>query len=190
MEDEALSSIILVTGGARSGKSTHAEKLAKEYGKDVLYVATAIAFDDEMKLRIKKHQEQRPSNWETVEAYKDLDIILEGKCRNKKAVLLDCITVMITNIMFEVCTDFDKMVNEDMIAVEEAVNIQMNKLIAVAKNSGIPFILVTNEIGMGIVPDNKSSRLFRDIQGRVNQKLASVAKDVYLCVSGIPVKIK
>ncbi len=190
MEPEVSSSIILVTGGARSGKSTYAEKLAKEFGKDVLYVATSIPFDDEMKLRIKKHREQRPANWGTVEAYKDMDILLEDKCPSKNAVLLDCITVMITNIMFEVCPDFDKMVHEDMIAVEEAVNVQIERLLSVAKRSGIPFILVTNEIGMGIVPDNKSARLFRDIQGRVNQKLASAAKDVYLCVSGIPVKIK
>ncbi|WP_024834677.1 bifunctional adenosylcobinamide kinase/adenosylcobinamide-phosphate guanylyltransferase [Ruminiclostridium josui] len=190
METEVSGNIMLITGGARSGKSTFAENLAKEYGDDIIYVATAIAFDDEMKLRIKKHREQRPAYWETVEAYKDLDIFLEEKCRNKKAVLLDCITVMITNIMFEVCPDFDKMYQEDIIAVEEAVNIQIERLLAVARRSGIPFILVTNEIGMGIVPDNKSARLFRDIQGRVNQKLVSAAKAVYLCVSGIPVKIK
>ncbi len=190
MESAVAGEIILITGGARSGKSTYAEMLAKEYGSEVLYVATAIPFDDEMKNRIKKHREQRPANWETLEAYKNMDILLENKCRNKKAVLLDCITVMITNIMFEECPDFDKMVQDDMIAVEEAVNIQMERLLAAARSSGIPFILVTNEIGMGIVPDNKSARLFRDIQGRVNQKLASAAKDVYLCVSGIPVKIK
>ncbi len=190
MKSEVAGNIILITGGARSGKSTYAEKLAKEYGSEVLYVATAIPFDDEMKHRIKKHREQRPENWETLEAYKDMDILLENKCPSKKAVLLDCITVMITNIMFEVCPDFDKMVQEDLGAVEEAVNLQMDKLIASARLSGIPFIMVTNEIGMGIVPENQSARLFRDIQGRVNQKLAAIAKEVYLCVSGIPLKIK
>ncbi|ACL75025.1 bifunctional adenosylcobinamide kinase/adenosylcobinamide-phosphate guanylyltransferase [Ruminiclostridium cellulolyticum] len=190
MKSEVMGEIVLVTGGARSGKSTFAEKLAKEYGSEVLYVATAIPLDDEMRLRIKKHREQRPANWETVETYKDMDILLEEKYRNKKAVLLDCITVMIANIMFEVCHDFDKMVQEDMAIIEEAVNLQMDKLIVVARSSGIPFILVTNETGMGIVPENKSARLFRDIQGRANQKLAAAAKEVFLCVSGIPVKIK
>ncbi len=190
MESKVETEIILITGGARSGKSTYAERLAKEYGSEILYVATAIPFDDEMKLRIKKHREQRPANWETLEAYKDLDMLLENKCKNKKAVLLDCITVMITNIMFEICQDFNQIQHDDITIVEETVNLQMDRLVAVAAGSKTPFILVTNEIGMGIVPENKSARLFRDIQGRVNQKLASAAKEVYLCVSGIPVKIK
>ncbi|HEX2926125.1 MAG TPA: bifunctional adenosylcobinamide kinase/adenosylcobinamide-phosphate guanylyltransferase [Ruminiclostridium sp.] len=182
--------IILITGGARSGKSTYAEKLAKGFGDNVLYIATAIPFDDEMKLRIKKHREQRPAYWETVEAYKDIDMVLAGKLQGRNAVLLDCITVMITNIMLEVWPDFDNISFDDINLFEEKVNIEMDRLIKTAQASKTPFILVTNETGMGIVPDNKSARVFRDVAGRVNQKLAGASDEVYFCVSGIPVKIK
>jgi Adenosyl cobinamide kinase/adenosyl cobinamide phosphate guanylyltransferase len=182
--------IILITGGARSGKSTYAEKLAESFGENILYIATAIPFDDEMRLRIKKHREQRPAYWETVEAYKDMHLALEGKLRARNAVLLDCITVMVTNILFEICPYFDKINIEDIDMLEESVNNQIDRLVEIAKASGVPFIMVTNETGMGIVPDNKISRIFRDFAGRVNQKLAAAASEVYLCVSGIPVKIK
>lgn len=182
--------LILVTGGARSGKSSFAENLVKSFGENVVYIATSIPFDDEMKLRVKKHREQRPSNWETVEAYKNLHKELEGKLVSTSAVMLDCITVMVTNLMFEKCPDFDKISNEDIIQIEDYVRLQIDLLISTAKEADVPFVLVTNELGMGIVPEHKSSRVFRDIAGRTNQELAKAADDVYFCVSGIPMKIK
>lgn len=182
--------IILITGGARSGKSSYAEELAKMYGNDVLYVATSIPFDEEMKQRVKKHREQRPSNWETIETYKDMDNSLSGRLTQKSAVLLDCITVMVTNLMFEICSDFDEITTKQAVCFEEYVMAEMKKLIDLAKKADVPFILVTNEIGMGIVPENASTRLFRDVAGRTNQMLAKSADEVYLCLSGIPVKIK
>lgn len=182
--------LTLVTGGARSGKSTFAEKLAREYGDSVIYIATSIPFDDEMKLRVKKHREQRPAYWETVEAYKNIDEALEDKIAGKDAVLLDCITIMVTNLMFEKPIDWDHIQAEDLAGVEEHVRLEIQKLVDAAKCGTVPFILVTNEVGMGIVPDNALARVFRDIAGRMNQMLAKAADEVYLCVSGIQVKIK
>jgi adenosylcobinamide kinase / adenosylcobinamide-phosphate guanylyltransferase len=185
-----MGNMILVTGGARSGKSTFAEDLARTFGDNVKYIATSIPFDEEMKQRVKKHREQRPESWETIEAYKDLDMHLKGKLSANPAVMLDCITVMTTNLMFENCSDFDNLSTEDFKNIEEYVNTQINILINLSKGCESTFILVTNEVGMGIVPENKLARIFRDIAGRVNQTLAKAADEVYFCVSGIPMKIK
>lgn len=182
--------LILVTGGARSGKSTFAEETVKKLGDKVLYIATAIPFDEEMKLRIKKHQEQRPSYWETLEAYKDFDIKLKNKLEEKTVIMLDCVTVMITNLMFEEYLDWDKINCEEIEKIEERVKKEIGKLLAIIEGAQLPFVLVTNEIGMGIVPEYPSGRVFRDVAGRANQMLAKAADEVYLCVSGIPMKIK
>lgn len=182
--------MILVTGGARSGKSSFAEGLAKSYGENVLYIATSVPFDDEMKQRIKKHREQRPGFWETLEAYKDLDRHLDGRIDTKCAVMLDCITVMTSNLMLEKCSDIENISNKEALEIEDYIKSQINALISAAKKFQGPFIIVTNEVGMGIVPEYKSGRVFRDIAGRVNQILAGECDEVFLCVSGISVKIK
>jgi adenosylcobinamide kinase / adenosylcobinamide-phosphate guanylyltransferase len=182
--------IILVTGGARSGKSTYAEEMAAKLDGNVLYIATSIPFDDEMKLRVTKHKAQRPSRWDTLEAYKDMDINLKSRLENSSGVLLDCITIMVTNLFMEKCKDLDNISNSTAVEVEDFIKSEIEKLIKIAKNTDIPFIIVTNEVGMGIVPEYPSGRVFRDLAGRANQMLAKVADEVYLCVSGIPVKIK
>ncbi len=182
--------LIMVTGGARSGKSSYAEDTAKKLGDNILYIATSIPFDEEMKQRIRKHREQRPAGWETVEAYRDFGFHLEGKLEGKSAVMLDCITIMVSNLMFETNRDWDNMDTVEMDNVEKQVTAEIQKLVSLIRASDIPFILVTNEIGMGIVPENVLSRLFRDIAGRVNQLLARASDEVYLCISGIPVRIK
>lgn len=182
--------LILVTGGARSGKSTYAEHLAKEMGSDILYIATSIPFDDEMKLRIKKHREQRPSGWDTLEAYSGLDEKMADRLDDKQAVLVDCMTIMTTNLMMERCSDWDNLTAQVTQDMEQYTVREVQKLLETAKKADIPFILVTNEVGMGVVPEYASGRLFRDIAGRVNQIIAREADEVYLCVSGIPVKIK
>lgn len=182
--------IILVTGGARSGKSSFAENMARKLGDFILYVATSIAFDEEMKLRIKKHREQRPEQWETLEAYKDMDINLKDKLEGKSGIMLDCITIMLTNIMLEENLDWNSLQSAEILELEKKVNDEIYKLIDVINSSNKTFILVTNEVGMGIVPENALSRVFRDMAGRVNQLLAKAADEVYFCVSGIPMKIK
>jgi adenosylcobinamide kinase / adenosylcobinamide-phosphate guanylyltransferase len=182
--------LTLVTGGARSGKSTFAEKLAGAYGHRVLYVATSIPFDDEMKLRIKKHREQRPPEWETLEAYRDMGRVIGERLEGKECVLLDCITIMISNIMLDCCYDWESIEARQIYETEKVVKEEIEKLISLIKASDIPFIVVTNEVGMGIVPEYASARAFRDYSGRANQMLAEAAEEVYLCVSGITVKIK
>jgi adenosylcobinamide kinase/adenosylcobinamide-phosphate guanylyltransferase len=185
-----MSELILVTGGARSGKSTFAELKAKEFGQKVLYVATSKPIDDEMKQRIAKHKAQRPAQWETVEEYKNLDTALLDLVQNKDAVLLDCITIMITNLMLDECFDWDSITRDRAEEIEQLVQHQIERLISLSKMYEVPFILVTNEIGLGVVPASAIGRDFRDIAGRMNQILARAADQVYFCVSGIPMKIK
>lgn len=182
--------LILVTGGARSGKSSFAEELIMGFGEDALYIATAIPFDEEMKLRIKKHRNQRPAQWETVEVYKDMDVHLKEKLDGKTACILDCITIMISNIMFEESLDWDNINTEDLLQIEGKTGMEIDKFLKLVKDASIPFVVVTNELGMGVVPENALARMFRDIAGRANQLIAKAANEVYLCVSGIPVKIK
>ncbi|NLD49517.1 MAG: bifunctional adenosylcobinamide kinase/adenosylcobinamide-phosphate guanylyltransferase [Clostridiaceae bacterium] len=181
---------ILVTGGSRSGKSSFAETLAKQMNSDVLYIATSIPFDDEMRLRVQKHREQRPCTWSLLETYKDLDVLQNDVYKHKKVFLLDCITLMVSNIMLEKAFDWDNLNNESIEEVENCVRMEMEKLLSSIEKLPGDFIAVTNEVGMGIVPENKLSRIFRDIAGRANQMLAQKADEVYLCVSGVPVKIK
>lgn len=182
--------LILITGGARSGKSSFAEETAKKLGGNILYVATSIAFDEEMKDRIKKHREQRPHKWETVEAYRNLDVELEGRLDGKNAVLLDCITVMVSNLMLEKSMDWEGIGTEEIEAAEKRAGLEIEKLLRTIASVEIPFIVVTNELGMGVVPPTVLGRAIRDIGGRANQLLARTADEVYLCVSGIPVRIK
>jgi len=185
-----MTKLILVTGGARSGKSTFAEEKAKEFGKKVLYVATSKAIDDEMKQRIAKHRAQRPTEWETLEEYKNLDVALVNVVRDKDAVLLDCITIMITNLMLDQCFDWDNLTRAKVEEIEYLIEQQIESLISISKVAEIPFVLVTNEVGLGVVPAFTIGRDFRDIAGRMNQILAKAADEVYFCVSGIPMKIK
>jgi len=173
---------ILITGGARSGKSEFAENYAKSLGENVLYIATSIPFDDEMKDRVDKHKKRRPSTWKTLEKYKSftpIDVQYD-------AVLLDCATIMSTNIMFDYRQNWEDSLQEDIDKIEEIILNEFKNLL----NSFENLIIVTNEVGLGIVPDNKTSRIFRDIAGIVNKYIASVSDEVYLTVCGIPTKIK
>lgn len=182
--------ITLVTGGARSGKSTFAESIARKSKNSVLYIATSIPFDEEMKQRVKKHREQRPSEWDTLEEYRDFDIHLSKPQYKKSVLLVDCITIMVTNIMLNSQINWDEATNDDILHIEKIINDEIDKLIQTSAQSGSSLIIVTNELGMGIVPENKLGRIFRDIAGRVNQNIANIAQEVYLCVCGIPIKIK
>jgi len=185
-----MTELILVTGGARSGKSTFAEQRAKELGENILYVATSKPIDDEMKHRIAKHRAQRPSEWETFEGYKNLDAELADKVEGKDAVLLDCITIMVTNLMLDEEFDWESLTRSRVGQIENTILHQIKRLISLSKMSDTPFILVTNEVGMGVVPPSAMGRDFRDIAGRMNQILAKAADEVYFCVSGIPMRVK
>lgn len=182
--------LTLVTGGARSGKSSFGEAILKDIDGEVLYIATAQAFDDEMKDRIKKHQLGRPSNWTTLEGYKNLSGKIQPYKGKIAGIFLDCITIMITNLMLEESYDWDKISPKTVDEIEKKVLKEIQDLIKVTKELEIPAVFVTNEIGMGIVPENKISRIFRDIAGRMNQFIGREADTVYLVVCGVPIKIK
>ncbi|QZY57375.1 bifunctional adenosylcobinamide kinase/adenosylcobinamide-phosphate guanylyltransferase [Crassaminicella profunda] len=182
--------ITLVTGGARSGKSNYAESLAKDSKKEVAYLATAIPFDEGMKDRIKKHKLARPGTWITYEGYKDLYKMIPKIKKEHEVVLLDCITIMVTNLMFEEDVNWDKIEHEGIDQIEEKIKEQIVKLLTAIREYNIWCIMVTNELGMGIVPENRISRIFRDIAGRMNQMIAKEADEVYFTVSGIPMQLK
>lgn len=184
------SRITLVTGGVRSGKSHYAEALARKEER-VLYIATALAFDDEMRERIRLHLTRRPASWLTLEAYKDLDERLEALKDSFDCILLDCLTVMATNLIFDDPTfDCDTASEGEKARIQAEILRQVEKLCLWLKENNKSGILVTNEVGMGIVPENRLARYFRDVAGRVNQLAAAEADEAWLVCCGLPVKLK
>ncbi|WP_350306822.1 bifunctional adenosylcobinamide kinase/adenosylcobinamide-phosphate guanylyltransferase [Photorhabdus viridis] len=181
--------MILITGGARSGKSVLVEKLAAQASEQVLYIATAVVTDSEMAERIQLHRENRPAHWRTWEGYRDLGAVITTQTQPGEAVILECITTLITNLLFDQAgqTSPEQM---DFAVLEVEIQQQISDLLAACARMTSPIYLVTNELGMGIVPENRLARHFRDIAGRVNQRLAAAASEVFLMVSGIEVKIK
>lgn len=180
--------LTLVTGGARSGKSRHAESLVAS-ADGVLYIATSHIFDEEMAARIQHHRDSRPAHWRTEERWQQLAEIITPDNAPNEAVLLECITTLVTNLLFAYGAD-DDADSWDYTALEAQVQQEIETLIAACAACPSPVVLVTNEVGMGIVPENRLARHFRDIAGRVNQRLAQAADHVWLVVSGIGVKIK
>lgn len=177
--------ITLVTGGARSGKSTFAESLYRDM-EDVVYIATSRVWDEEMKERIKLHKESRPSHWRTYEGNYTLTKAL-GEERN---YILDCITLLTSNIMFDVAKDIEYIDFKLQKEIENRVWEELHSLIKAIEERKYNLVMVTNEVGFSLVPDNHIGRVFRDIQGRVNQRIAALSHEVYLVCCGIPVKIK
>ncbi|HHY14333.1 MAG TPA: bifunctional adenosylcobinamide kinase/adenosylcobinamide-phosphate guanylyltransferase [Thermoanaerobacterales bacterium] len=176
-----------ITGGARSGKSTFAEKLALSISDKVLYIATSEVLDEEMARRVELHKSSRPPSWKTIEEPLNIDTILT-KCGNDfQVVLVDCLTLFVTNHLF------DKKYGEDldsMVKRENEIHNKVKKLAEVCVEINSNIIVVSNEVGMGLVPDNPLGRFYRDILGRSNQVMANKAHEVYFMVSGLPIKIK
>lgn len=177
--------IKLIIGGARSGKSSYAELGFKDR-PDVVYIATARATDSEMEERIKHHKNSRPESWRTFESSENIAAAIGPESN----YLLDCITILTSNIMFDITSEMDKIDDETMKKVEDKVLQELSALMVKIKESGSNLTMVTNEVGFSIVPEHHISRAFRDIQGRVNQRAAEKADEVYLVCAGIPVKIK
>lgn len=183
--------VIVVTGGVRSGKSSYAENLARNLGISIMYIATAIPYDEEMRDRIKLHKMFRPASWTTYEGYKELYKVIETLDAKYDGILLDCVTIMITNLMFEYPRFDENNISQDLMdELTDYVTDEFRKLIMIAKKKNIPLIMVTNEIGWGVVPESKLGRVFRDLSGKINQIIAKEAETVYLLVSGIPLRIK
>lgn len=182
-----MNKIVLVTGGSRSGKSEYAESLLESYD-DVLYIATSIITDEEMKERVTRHRESRNQRWDTFEGYKNLDLAIEkSSCR---CVMLDCITVMTTNLMFDREIDYDNLQREEFDIILNNIKNEISKLITACKDFNKLLVMVTNEVGYGLVPEYKLGRIFRDMAGYINQYIASLCTDVYLVSCGIPLKLK
>jgi adenosylcobinamide kinase/adenosylcobinamide-phosphate guanylyltransferase len=176
---------VLVLGGSRSGKSEFAEKIAGDSGKRVVYIATAAICDEEMAQRVRLHQERRPDNWVTVEEEKDIPGVL-GKYGQGDALLLDCATVWITNLLLD---QQHSELKTDTLKKEQHILEQFARLAEIVEN-GADLIVVTSEVGLGLIPEYPLGRVFRDLAGKANQMLAARADSVFLLVAGIPFKIK
>ena len=176
--------IILITGGARSGKSAFAEKLAMRSEERVAYIATAEIWDGEMAERIELHQKRRPSGWKTYEAPRQAENAIDAATFHADLILFDCLTVYSSNCLLALPEDSAPQQRRD--SVLEAAE----QLILAAQRFPGTVIFVTNEVGGGIVPDNALAREFRDVAGLVNQKVAQAADEVYWVVCGLPVEIK
>ncbi len=173
---------IFVTGGARSGKSLFAEIRTQEFGAELVYLATAEALDSEMEERVKRHHERRGADWITIEEPIHLSQALARCDGQYRAILVDCVTLWLSNLLFKY---------EDAAEnIEERILEDLQRLKSTLHGMVTPVILVSNEVGMGIVPDNSLSRLFRDIAGTTNQALAATADEAHVVISGIPLKLK
>ena len=183
--------ISLITGGARSGKSAYAEKICMDTGKPVAYIACGKVMDEEMADRVKKHRDRRPPGWPTVERYRDFYELSDWQgFAEHEVYLLDCVTTMATNLMLDEDLDFDTCSMEEMNRLEEKIMEQFDALLSVMEAANKKLVLVSNEVGQGVVPAYRMGRFFRDLAGRINQRLAGEADEVIWMVSGIPVRIK
>jgi adenosylcobinamide kinase/adenosylcobinamide-phosphate guanylyltransferase len=186
-----LSGIVMVTGGARSGKSAFAEKLAKESGLSVGYIATAAPMDADMRARIARHQAQRPAEWPTFEMHRGFETLQsDARFDNCGLFLLDCLTILVTNHMMDSGLDFGTCPMEAVDALEMSVAAEVDALLGLMERRGKRLIAVTNEVGMGLVPAYRMGNLFRDIAGRLNAHVARRADEVWCLISGLPLRLK
>lgn len=176
--------IVLVTGGARSGKSSFAEKYAAKYGKRIAYVATSQVFDKEMEFRVRLHRQRRPADWDTYEAPFAAHEAVREAAAGHDMILFDCLTVYISNLL---CSLEDI---EDSGRNYELVKAACEDIVKAVQAGDATLVVVTNEVGDGIVPMNHLAREFRDLSGLANQLLAGQAEEVYLVTDGIPIDIK
>jgi len=177
-----MSQTTFITGGARSGKSRFAEQLAVGYGAPLCYLATAQPLDSEMDHRISVHQQRREDAWHTIEEPLQLAEALANVDGHYNAVLIDCLTLWLSNLL---------MLHEYLGAkAEERILEDVRHLAETLRGMTTPVIIVSNEVGMGIVPENRLARIFRDIAGQANQMVAAAADQAWLVASGIPVKLK
>jgi adenosylcobinamide kinase/adenosylcobinamide-phosphate guanylyltransferase len=173
-------SIHLIMGGARSGKSSYAEKLATEFGLPVTYIATAQVYDDEFKARVQHHKDRRPKNWQLIEEPHYLGTALQANNHAGCSVIVDCLTLWLAQWICEDCKP-----PKSSSWVE-----QREKFLAILPKLHDHIILVSNEVGMGIVPLGAINRQFQDEQGRLNQAVAAIADEVTFVAAGLPLKLK
>ena len=166
--------LTLVLGGARSGKSAYAEALVEGHAGSHVYLATGRAWDDEMRERIDRHRDRRGPAWRTVEAPLDLCGAIRAERRADRAILIDCLSLWITNLMLD----------------ERDVDAAADELVGCLSDGDGPLVCVSNEVGLGIVPDNAMARAFRDHAGRLHQSIAAIADEVTFVAAGLPLRLK
>lgn len=167
--------IIFVLGGARSGKSRFAEERTRAFAaEENIYIATAECHDAEMESRIALHRSRRGTEWRTIEAPYQLAETLAAEARDDRAILVDCLTLWLTNHLL----------------AEADLEAESDNLVSVLTATGGPIVLVSNEVGLSIVPDNALARRFRDEAGRLNQKIAAIASEAWFIAAGLPLRLK
>lgn len=187
--------LTLILGGARSGKSSYAQALAEQraslFGKNlaaqecpVLFVATALPFDDEMRARIAKHQSERPAGWQTLESPQEVGNAIQKYPESPRIILLDCLTLLANNVILALPDA------ENAAAAQDALDMEIDRLLEAYAQSSAEWIVVSNEVGLGLVPAYPLGRVYRDVLGRANQRVAQVADRVLFMVAGIPMTVK
>lgn len=172
---------IFILGGVRSGKSRFAQELAGKLSHKVLFVATGEPRDEEMQARIDEHKKARPRHWRTLELPANVGQQLESEIGDAQVVIIDCLTLLVANRLGD---------DPDYLKAENRVRAEIDELIAVIDRLNASFIIVSNEVGMGLVPENKLGRFYRDVLGKAHQLIAQRASEVYFMIAGIPMKIK
>lgn len=170
--------ITFILGGARSGKSSFAVKLAVEDGRKAAFIATCEPLDKEMQERIRLHRQKRPREWQTFEAPYDIPAVLKKIKGKSGIIILDCLTLLVSNLMLKG--------GKNDVEIEK----EILKIISLLKQAKSDSIIISNEVGLGIVPQNKLARQFRDVAGIINQRVASDADEVIFMVSGMPLTLK
>ena len=179
-----MSRLTFILGGARSGKSSHAQSLAEATGKSVTFLATARALDEEMSRRIQKHRAERPAGWDTLEV--PFDLAAHVPRIKTDVVVLDCVTLLVSNLLMQFVKD-DLVEEEPFI---RAVKKEMEDLLAAIHEQNHEWFIVSNELGLGLVPPYQMGRVYRDALGWANQRLAREADTVLFMVAGIPMVVK
>lgn len=169
--------IILILGGARSGKSRLAVKIAEEKARKAAFIATCRPLDEEMEARIRVHRKARPRHWKTFEEYKNIPLLLKKIGDKFDIIILDCLTLLASNLLLDGRKEVD-------------IERETKRIVSIIGKIRSEVIIVSNEVGLGIVPDNRLGRDFRDISGRMNQIIAKEACEVFFMVSGLPMRVK
>lgn len=181
---------VFVLGGVRSGKSRFAQRLAESWGGDILFVATAEPLDRDMRERIEKHRRERPQSWRTIETPMNLAAQIERNLGGASVVLIDCLTLLASNLLLGQERGFSPTLEIQGEEAETRLLKEIHDLARLMRSAPASFVIVSNEVGWGIVPENRLARIYRDILGRANQIIAEHADEVYLMVAGLPLKVK
>ncbi len=172
---------IFILGGARSGKSHFAQQLAKKLGDKVLFVATGEALDEEMQARIAEHKKARPKSWRTLEISTGIGKEIEKQIGDAEVVIIDCLTLLVSNLLHD---------EPAYPEAEKRVTTEIDELLACMDKLYASFVIVSNEVGMGLVPETRLGRIYRDLLGKANRLIAQHTNEIYFMVAGMPIEVK